>query len=220
MKRTAGIFVALLLLAVNAHAQWNDTLHRVMHGTVYPDASFDSRNSFVSSQKAHIWGVKLGVDFSGYLQLGIGFNRHDNYLRKDIHFINAEGRPDIASGKLHLAYISYYLRYSYYKTEHWRFGIMPAQVGIGISKYVYNDGAVEKITDKRWILLWEPGISVIYKPLKWIGVGTDIGYRFMIKNNPAIPENFNSLTYSFYVSVYWGEVYKLCFPDSKFAKML
>src|SRR5574337_340719 len=168
MKNIRFIFTTLLCaFAICLHAQWNDTLHRVMHGTVYPDASFDSRNSFVSSQHVQIWGVKAGVDFSGYLQLGMGFNRHDNYLRKEIYFVNNEGRRDSASGKLHLAYLSYYIRYSYYQTEHWRFGIMPAQIGFGISKYIYTDGRQEKITDKRWILLWEPGISVIYKPFKW-----------------------------------------------------
>ena len=78
----------------------------------------------------------------------------------------------------------------------------------------------EKIADKRFVVIYEPGISVSYKIFKWLGAGADIGYRMMLRNNPAIPEKFNSPIYSFYGIIYWGELYKSIFPETKLAGKL
>jgi hypothetical protein len=201
-------------------AQWTDTLNRVMHGTVYPTASFDSRNSFISSQRAHIWGIKAGVEFGSLLQIGLGYNFHDQNLKKTIYFTNEAGHADSATGVLHLAYGSYYIRYTYYKTKRWKFSMMPVQLGIGSSRYTYNDGMTYREASKRSVIVYEPGMSVSYKIFDWIGIGGDVGLRFMLKNNPDIPERFNSPIYSFYTVIYWGDIYKKILPDTKLAKML
>lgn len=210
----------LLLCPFRLHAQWTDTLNHVLHGSVYPTASFDSRNSFVSSQRAHIWGIKAGVEFGGLLQLGLGYNFHDQNLKKTVYFNNAAGNPDSAKATLHLGYVSYYIRYTYYKTGHWKFSMMPLQLGIGSSRYTYFDGTRNRESGKRTVLIYEPGFSVSYKIFPWIGLGGDVGLRFMLRNNPAIPERFNSPIYSFYVVIYWGEIYKRLLPDTKLAKMI
>jgi hypothetical protein len=211
-------FVLFFALTTNVNAQWSDTISKILHGKIFPTASFDSRNSFISSSRAHIWGVKAGVDFDGRLQGGIGYNRHDKNLEKDIYFINELGVKDSTTAFLHLDYFSFYVRYVYYKTKHWKFSVMPYQLGFGNSRYVYENSGRKAVAGKRFVVLYEPGISVSYKIFQWFGVGGDIGYRFMLRGNPAIPENFNSPTYSFYVIIYWGELYKIAFPDSKWAK--
>jgi hypothetical protein len=211
-------FVLFFALTINVNAQWSDTISKILHGKIFPTASFDSRNSFISSSRAHIWGVKAGVDFDGRLQGGIGYNRHDKNLEKDIYFINELGVKDSTTAFLHLDYFSFYVRYVYYKTKHWKFSVMPYQLGFGNSRYVYENSGRKAVAGKRFVVLYEPGISVSYKIFQWFGVGGDIGYRFMLRGNPAIPENFNSPTYSFYVIIYWGELYKIAFPDSKWAK--
>jgi hypothetical protein len=215
MPKRIYFFLLPFLLPVYLSAQWTDTIHNIMHGKIYPTATFDSRNSFISSKPAHIWGVKAGLDFNGYLQVGLGFNRLNRDLRKQIYFTNADGNADSASGELRFAYFSYYLRYVYFKSNRWRFSIMPLQVGVGNSKYVYESSGTQYKVARRSIILYEPGISVSFKIFKWLGVGGDIGYRFMLRGNPGIPENFNAPTFSFYAIVYWWEIYKLCFPRSE-----
>ncbi|HET6992056.1 MAG TPA: hypothetical protein VFJ43_12060 [Bacteroidia bacterium] len=219
-KNIFFILVAVLFVEVNCHAQWADTLNRILHGKIYPAACFDSRNSFISSSRAHIWGVKIGVEFSEKLQGGIGYNRHDKNLSKEIYFPDQWGNPDSTSAFLHLSYFSFYIRYTYYKTKHWKFSVMPYQLGFGNSKYKYEYRGNEMISGKRFVIIYEPGISVSYKFFQWLGAGADIGYRFMLRNNPAIPENFNSPVYSFYGIIYWGELYKKIFPETKLAQKL
>lgn len=206
----------IFCLQLNSSAQWSDTIQSILHGKIYPTASFDSRNSFISNNRAHIWGVKIGVEFSGKLQGGIGYNRHDNNLRKEIYFSDQAGNPDSSLAFLHLSYFSFYMRYVYYEKAHWKFSVMPYQLGFGNSEYRYSQNGLNKISGKRFVVIYEPGISVSYKIFNWLGVGADIGWRFMLRNNPNIPENFNSPIYSFYVNVYWGELYKKVFPGKKF----
>lgn len=215
------LFVLFLLFSFgNTNAQWSDTLHSIVHGKIFPTASFDSRNSFIDNGRAHIWGIKIGVEFSDRLQGGIGYNRHDKNLEKIIYFFDQSGNTSSVSAKLHLDYFSFYVRYVYYKTKHWKFSIMPYQIGFGHSRYVYEQNGNEIVTDKRFVILYEPGISVSYKIVRCFGLGGDIGYRFMLRDNPEIPENFNSSIYSFNAIIYWGELYKMVFPGTQLAKKL
>ena len=212
--------LCVFLNSHSLHAQWSDTLKNILHGNVVPTASFDGRNSFVDAQRVSIWGVKAGLEFSGKLEIGIGYNQHIHNLEKEIYFANEVGIPDSAIGSLHLNYFSIYSRYDYYRTAHWKFSIMPIQLGFGNSRYKFKQEGVAEIINQRAVVLYEPGISVSYKLFYWLGADLDIGYRIMLRNNPAIPENFNSMTYAFSVNIYWGELYKRVFPNSEFDKYL
>ncbi len=187
---------------------------------MYPTASLDGRNSFVSSERASIWGIKAGVEYSDCLQFGVGYNQHIHNLEKEIYFSDASGIHDSAAGTLHLSYVSIYTRYVYYRTEHWKFSIMPIQLGFGNSRYKYNQQGIDKTINQKAVVIYEPGISISYRFFFWLGVGADLGYRIMLRDNPAIPENFNSMIYSFYVIIYWGDLYKKAFPKSKLDKYL
>ncbi|HTL81586.1 MAG TPA: hypothetical protein VL651_07770 [Bacteroidia bacterium] len=220
IKRRICVLLFLLFTGVNVHAQWLDTLRNDLHGSKWPTACFDSRNSFISNRRAHIWGVKAGVEFNSRLEMGLGYNFHDQHLTKDFTYLNPYGNPETVVGALHLAYVSVYAKYVYYKTEKWKFSIMPVQLGFGRSSYVYPTERGNVKTDRSGIVTFEPGISVSYKIFWWFGVGGDFGYRYMLVNNPAITENFNSPIYTFYVIFYWGDIYKKLFPDTKLAKML
>ena len=206
--RTTFFFIVFVLWSSNCPAQWSDTLNSIIHGKVSPTASFDSRNSFINASKAHIWGVKIGVEFSEKLQGGIGYNRHDKNLSKEIYFVDQAGLPNSAKAFLHLNYFSFYLRYAYYNNNKWKFSIMPYQLGCGNSNYQYVENGNKIIIDRQLVVIYEPGISVSYKFLPWLGVGGDVGYRFMLRNNYAIPENFNSPIFSIYGIIFWGELYK------------
>jgi len=219
--RVKQLFLFLLLFSpAAARAQWEDTLRRIFHGPVLPDAYFDTRNSYVSNGRAHIWGAKASVEFSGRIELGLGYNFLDQKITKEIDFTDANGRPGSAEARLHLAYISLYGRYVYYKKNHWTFSVMPVQLGFGGSKYKYMYNGDERITGKGAIVTYEPGISVSYRITWWIGAGGDIGYRYMLHNNPSIDGNFNSPIYTFYIIIYYADIYKHFFPGTKLAKML
>ena len=79
----------------------------------------------------------------------------------------------------------------------------------------------EKVfTAKKSIVVYETGFNISFKIFKWLGVGGDIGVRWMVKDNPAIPEKFNSPQYSFYTIIYWTEIIRAIAPENKFVKRL
>jgi hypothetical protein len=201
-------------------AQWRDTLREIFHGSVYPTAGFDSRNSFVSSRRAYIWGIKAGVEFDHKLQFGLGYNKLSSKLTRPYPFVTPSGIHDTATANLSMWYVGIYMRYAYYKTKRWKMSVMPIQIGIGTSHYKHSEGLGPIRTDKETIVVFEPGISAMYRVFKWLGAGVDFGYRLMLRTNRAIPEKFNSPIYSFYVIIYWDQVYKAVFPNSKWAKLI
>jgi hypothetical protein len=221
MKLNKYFFLFLFsFLMLEGKSQWRDTIRDVFNGSIYPTAGFDSRNSFINARRAHIWGIKGGVEFAHKLQMGLGYNFLDNKVKKPYPFVTPLGIRDTATAQLHLWFIGPYMRYVYYKTKKWKVSIMPIQIGIGKSWYTHSEGLGPITTDKRTIVVYEPGISASYRIFKWLGVGADFGYRIMLRDNPAIPENFNSPIYSLYVIIHWDQVYKAIFPNSKWAKLM
>src|ERR1044071_6977417 len=102
MKRYL-LLLGFVICALHVKGQWLDTLRNDLHGSKWPTASFDSRNSFISDRRAHIWGLKAGVEFNSKLQFGLGYNFHDRRLTKNISYINDAGNVEVTKGPLHLS---------------------------------------------------------------------------------------------------------------------
>ncbi|MCU0432049.1 MAG: hypothetical protein MUC87_01190 [Bacteroidia bacterium] len=212
---------AVFLLLVNVtRAQMLDTLRSCINRKVAFTAMFDTRKSFVSAQSARIWGFKFGADFGNRLTIGGGWNTHTPSITKPVYGTDSMGMPDTTQSFLKLDYISYFIRFVFYKNKRWKFSVIPFQLGYGNSRYEYFDGNTNRIIGQRNILIYETGISGSFKIFRWFGVGADLGLRVMLRNNKALSENFNSPIYSFYTIIYWSELYKMVFPNTKLAKRI
>lgn len=217
------VAVAILLLLCGetfAQGSTHDSIYNSMHGRVQLAGGFDSRNSFISNRKAHIWGIKVAGELGELIQLGVGYNRLDDELRKTVYYVNRSLETDSTVGELRMDYFSWYARYVFYRKGKWKFSIIPFQLGIGRSRYRYEVDGEKYHTQKKGIIVYETGFSVSYRICRWIGVGGDVGIRYMVKNNPAIPEKFNSPQYAFYAIIYWTEILRTVAPENKFVKML
>lgn len=201
-------------------AQMLDTLRNCIKRSAVFTATLDTRKSFVSAQSARIWGFKFGAEFGGKLTIGGGWNTHTPGIIKPVYLNDSLGMPDTANSVLHLDYISYYIKYVFYKSKRWKFSVIPIQIGFGNSRYEYSFEGENKVVSQRGVIIYETGLSVSYKIFRWFGIGADLGLRLMLRNNRALNENFNSPIYSFYTIIYWGELYKILFPNTKLAKRL
>jgi len=56
--------------------------------------------------------------------------------------------------------------------------------------------------------------------VKWVGVGADVGFRFMLTESKALNNKFNSPTYAFKLLIYYSEIFKSLFPNSKLSEKL
>lgn len=93
-------------------------------------------------------------------------------------------------------------------------------MGIGNSNFQYYDKAGQHTIDLRTVILWEPAVELDYNFNRFFGLYTQVGYRCMLVNNPAINYNFNSPTYSYGVLIYPLELYAAIFPRTKLAHMI
>jgi hypothetical protein len=220
MRWSTLIFAITISTSTPLHAQMLDTLRNCIRKGVAFTATLDTRKSFVSAQSARIWGFKFGAEFGGRLTIGGGWNTHTPGLKKSIYLNDSLGQPDTATSVLHLDYISYYIKYVFYKSKRWKFSVIPFQIGFGNSRYEYDFEGKTNIRSQRGVIVYETGLSGSYKIFRWFGIGADLGLRLMLRNNQALTENFNSPIYSFYTILYWSEIYKIFFPNTKLAKRL
>lgn len=188
-----------------------DTIKSCLKHKPHPFIKLDSRNSFISNSRAKITGCKLGVDYANRLQFGLGFNLlrpSPSYFDEQISYINSDGLATTTTGALKLWYISAHTEYAYYKTPKWRLSIL-LQLGGGKTYYQYlNTQGQKKQAQQSLIFIYEPAISVEYKIVRWLGVGADTGFRFMITNYNKVNQKFNSPTYAFKLLIYYNEIYK------------
>lgn len=219
--RFFGVVLAVVLCGTCfAQNSTHDSIYASMRGKISLGGGLDSRNSFISNRRAHIWGIKLAAELGELIQLGIGYNRLDDEFTRTIYFTNENSLADSAQAELRMDYFSWYARYVFYRKGRWKFSVIPFQLGIGRSRYMHMRGEEKVYTDKRMIIVYETGFSISFRICRWLGVGSDVGVRWMVKDNPVIPDKFNSPQYAFYAIIYWTEIIRAVAPNNRFVKML
>jgi hypothetical protein len=214
------LIFSFLLPAFSIQAQPTlDTIKDCLKQKPQLFAKLDGRNSFIENSRAKIFGLKLGVTYGKRLSFGLGYNQlysRATAFDKKIYFIDSRGEPYPILARLHMYYFSVHAEYAFYQTKHWELS-MPLQFGIGKSYYTYRFLGKEFKRDEAFNFIYEPAISIEYKFVKWIGLGADVGYRFMIASDKDLNKSFTSPTYAFKLLIYYSEIFKSLFPKSKMA---
>jgi hypothetical protein len=168
----------------------------------------------------NVSGFRIGVAFQRKLRIGGGLSwLNPSWLtspyQKTFYTPNDKGNNDTVLKYLKLAYTCFYVDFVFYKTQRWQLSV-PIQLGTGLiwfqKQLDYNLLGGDK---KSFVLMYEPGITVQFKVFKWFGLGTDVGYRFALKNNKKIGEHLNSPTYCFKILIWFNQLYFEAFPNSK-----
>ena len=84
---------------------------------------------------------------------------------------------------------------------------MSAQLGVGSANQNYLDenGNKQKI-NLTTVFSYEPAMLIDYKIIRWIGIGTGVGYRLIYYKNGGINQKFSSPEYVIKLKVYLGEI--------------
>lgn len=180
-----------------------------------------TRNTFLFGFSAPTFHAKIGVEYNKKLRMGAGFcwlRRPDPVRGEDqtpfIYYkpiINDANQADTVPSQLHLLYFTYFADYVYYTKKRWEMSI-PIQLGFGQFHYQYNSGSREVRELEQAVFLYEPAVSVQFKPLRWIALGADIGYRFMLVDKKLANGRYNSPIYDLKLMILWGEIYRALFP--------
>ncbi len=218
MKQVGAILLIMVCLN-KAKAQFLDSLNHTFRSSANIDARLESRFSFFKNEVLTVSGVRLGVAYKRKLRMGGGISWASNNYSSTFYEYNAlKGQNDTLSKYLRLGYLCYYIDFVFHRTKRWQLSV-PIQAGGGFVWWQKESVYKWKAEDKKFfLLLYEPGITVQYKIFRWLGAGTDIGYRFVLKNNKKIGERLLSPTFSFKALFWPDQLFFQLWPEHKISK--
>jgi hypothetical protein len=222
VKQLVIVLLCLILTADTKAQPTLDTLNSLIGSKPSLFARFDTKNSFIGNSRAKIFGIKAGLNYGKRLYFGAGYNQmygRNPAFDRQVYYTATNGKQDSVTSHLSLFYISIHAEYVFHQAGHWKIS-MPLQFGIGETSYRYQLSGINRRKDENMNLLYEPGISIEYKIVRWVGLGADLGYRFMISDDPQLGRDFTAPTYAFKLLIYYAELYKSLFPNSPLSQRL
>lgn len=165
---------------------------------------FDTRYSLVSSQRAVINGLKLGVEWRSRFRAGVGL-----YVLSPTTQVNVKPGPDWPNGTKAEASFRYFAIYGEYvlrANPRWEISL-PVQAGVGRYwvQYTDPDGLRSRSTSQR-IFLLEPTIAAQMRIFRWAGVGAGTGWRQVLNDQLPPAQSINGPIFYFRVKLYLGDL--------------
>lgn len=202
--RTLLVFLLLIPLYSSAQKKvvFEDEFKKSFHTKPKLDIKLDNRFSFIRNNDVRTVGVKVGLNFNRKFKLGIGINQM--FLPVEKKYLTEEGV--LLPVELEYFYFSPYFEYVYFNSKKWEFSLS-TQLGIGGASYQYinDENKKEKLVEST-ILSYEPAMLIDYKIIRWFGIGTGVGYRWVYYQSPGIKEEFSAPEYVVKLKIYLGEI--------------
>lgn len=169
---------------------------------------FGSTNAFITGRPVRTYGIKGGVSFGERVNVGIGYH----WLKHgDTYIFDNDGVEEIR--ELRLSYIAPFFEYAFIHKRKWEVTI-PFQLGLGRSYELLGDtngngdASARAKRNASTVILYEPGMAIEYRLLKYFGVGAGVGFRFMLKNNRNIDQQFTAPTWELRFRIRFGQIYR------------
>ncbi len=210
--------LVVIFVSMSGRAQYLDSLGDVVRGKANIDLRLESRWSFVNNEVITISGVRIGAAFEKKLRLGGGFSWLKTPYSQTELTVNEHGQAILKTTYFKLSYLAAYADVVFYKSRRWQLSV-PLQIGAGFTWYQdVPQYQLNKKNSKQFLFLYEPGITVQFKLTRWLGIGSDVAYRFTLKNNKKISEQLSSPTYSFKIMFWLDQLYFMVFPESAWSQ--
>jgi len=178
---------------------------------------FDSRSAFIGNRNANVWGIKVGIGFNRRIRFGLGYNYLKSRLPAKVNLIEPLTGAPIKT-RLRMRYVSIYAEYVYYRKNKWELSV-PVQLGIGSTKYVaFTNPENNYQLPGHLVILYEPCLSVNYRVVPFVAVGTEMGLRLALYKNNSVKEQLTAPIYVFKVLIYWSDMINYFWPNNKIPK--
>ena len=197
----------LLLLPLTSHAQLLDSIHLFMQEKPRIVVKLDTRGSFISNEPISMYGVKVGWEHAKRFQYGFGYTTMLHPVRRTRQLYDAGALRNIGT-RLRLGYVSAYAEYAFYQRGHWEARI-PVQLGVGHGSVVYTDVYGDRqVWQRTWLILYEPGMTVQYRFLKYFALHAGFGYRLVFRTSASLGEQLTAPIYMAGLRVFMGDVWR------------
>ena len=187
MNFRIGIFFALVIISSAMHSQTKkqraafvkDSIYIMRVKLIRPQLRGDNRNLFYKNQIITINGLDAGILLRDKIRLTLGYYATVNNLKDDKKIVDgAEWER-----QLKLQYVGFNTEIIYKNTRFVSLGL-PVEFGYGRNSLQYINAITQEIELKEssGIFLTDFGLSMTFKPIRWIGVKGVLGYRKTLFN--------------------------------------
>lgn len=202
------IWMILFFLSANTKAQFLDTLVASFKQPHKFFFTVDFSKTFGANNGTDVIGFKLGSAQNQRIYYGLGYYILNTDVVKDKTVQKDNGVDTLVPAVLKLRYFTINAEYIFYRDNHWQFGA-PINIGYGKTYFEYYKAEGQKAkTENSHSLLLTLGGSGHYKFCPWVGLGFGLGYATTMGTNKNVDENFNGMTYSFGVKIFFDEIYE------------
>jgi hypothetical protein len=171
-----------------------DSTHIYRFQKYRPYVNLDRRNSFIRNAPINLNGIQLGVLINEKHAIGLGGYQITEKSQQKVK-TKTDKNIDI-NRQLDMSYLTVFYQCTLIDR---RFFELDVQIESGAGKYdlKFYDIQTNKLITERsaGVLVEGAGPQLTFKPVKWIGFNTMIGYRFTFEKNPNL--NFNGAYYSY-----------------------
>lgn len=156
-----------------------DSAFAVRVKVVRPQFRFDNRNVYFKGQMLALGGYDAGVMLADRLRVTVGYYRTNQNLSS----YHKEVGTTQYNRKLNLTYFSLNTEFTYINKRFFSLG-MPLEFGFGKNTSRYNPTPTSTVEYKQdgFVLVADFGLSLTFKPIRWIGIRGVVGYRKNIVN--------------------------------------
>jgi len=182
-------------------------------------AALDGKNTFITGKGIPLRGLEFGLSFNNRISLMLGyyFLKHPIYGTSILNEGTIEEVNYYTRLKLH--YISLVTEYTLVKKERWCI-YLPVQAGIGKAVKDFYDSESLKIKRINRLFPVELSVTGNYRLWKFLGIGGGIGYRNAIGSNIIKDEDFNGITYSLGIKIWFRDLCYLLLPKCNYCSYL
>ena len=154
------------------------------------DLILDARYTLVSSTRARLAGLRLGMEYRRVHRFGMGIYNLGDGVRVDTL---AELGPKVDEAILNLSYLSLFYERVIFFSPKWEFSLT-GHVGSGSITGRYRNVESDTWTEfpERKVRPVELSGSLYFHPTWWFSVGGGVGYRFMRSTPPEVRPIYNA----------------------------
>ncbi len=167
-----------------------------------PQIRIDNKLTFYKGDSYNIQGFDAGILLKEKIRLTVGYyalsDELSDYSRsQDNSYFNRH---------LNIKYASTNIEFVYFNSRFFTFGI-PFEFGFGQNKLTYTESQndLNYITSKGFVSILDVGASAIFKPIRWVGLRSVVGYRKTLINQVR-GSKLNGVFLSFGIAVNLHEI--------------
>lgn len=180
-----------------------DSAHIYRFKVYRPYFDVDQYQTYLDENLVTLRGVSVGIWYKNVHVFGIGTN---GVIAQDKRKLITRFRDSInVLERTSLRYISFFYQYSFVNNRYLAL-FMPTQLGLGRYEITTQDinRTRPALKKKGGIMPSSLGLTLILKPVKWIGISGTGGYRYVVDRDFKL--NFNGLFFGYGI---WLDIHQI-----------